>query len=204
VEVLVALAITTLAVSVLTAALYNLAKVQDTLSGALARQEREQQAIDAWRNAVQQALTYELPLHFTVQQAQARRFAGSESGFSFESTASLAPALPAAGLRLEFQLRAEPLADTPQVQLLYAEPGVASTALASFAARSARFGYLDRRGRVYPAWPVSQAPNEPTPLAVQLVFETEAGRRTHLAAAHADSWVLPSNRGLFDIQGLGQ
>ena len=182
IEILVALAITGLLISVLVSALFYLFRVQGTLHDEVVSRETSLRG-KAWFH---DALAACLPAAATSSTA----FRGSEVEVACESTLAATPSLGNPPTLVVFRIRRE---ESGTIWLDYAEPQTSAQApLISWQATSAAFGYIDSRGKEHPDWPPA-ASTELLPRLIKLtVGAPENPVLTWATAPKADPWPAPS------------
>jgi prepilin-type N-terminal cleavage/methylation domain-containing protein len=203
IEVIVTLVITSLLIAVLSSALFSLAQVQSSLTGVIAAQEAEKQALSLWRRSVQHVVSYESRFAHKAEEFAGRTnpyfgARGSETEFRIETTAGLEAPLRNAPVFVTFVLKRDSASvfDEPRMQLVFKQ-GNSELVLHRFQAASAKFSYRSRTGVDSPVWPPLDDLKAVNPQTVTLTLESaERGvpKRFFVAAVDADTWVPPDTR----------
>lgn len=182
IEILVALAITGLLISVLVSALFYLFRVQGTLHDEVVSREVALRG-KAWFH---DALTGCLP----AQPVSLSAFHGSESELSCESTLAATPSPGGAPALISFRIRR---GDNRTILLDYAEPGTSTQAeILSWQTDAAAFSYVDSKGKEHSDWP-PPATTELLPRLVKLtVGDIEQPDLVWATAPRADPWPAPA------------
>lgn len=157
VEVLIALAITGLLVSILISALFFLHRVQQSLEEESMRREQSLRG-EAWfRESLRGCLAR--PAESTG------RFTGNTTSLSCESLSPVIPDSASVPTQIELQLRST----ATSVVLEYIEPGrLAATPIARWDTASASFSYQDLSSKEHDAWPPTNDHPELLPRLVTL------------------------------------
>ena len=156
VEVLVALAITGMLVSILVSSLYYMFRVQESLRSEIVEREidlrRKSWFLDALSNC--------LP----VREKEGQPFTGSENEIQCETSAAISPAQSGVPLPITLGLHRE----SDLVKLDYRESKGPAHLLAQWPASEARFRYIDSQGREMNRWPKEKQDLEVLPTLIEL------------------------------------
>ena len=181
VEVLVALAITGMLVSVLVSSLYYMFRVQESLRHEIVEREAELRR-KAW---FMDALAGCLP----VEEKEGRPFTGTENEIQCETSAAITPRQSGVPMKITLQLQKE---GGGQIKLNYREKEGKPHLLAQWAASEAAFRYIDGKGRALTRWPKEKRDQEALPGLIQLrVKMPEARMLVWLAAPRNTAWLEP-------------
>jgi len=182
VEVLVALAITGLLVSVLMSALFYMFRVQEALRGEVVVREMDLRGKAWFREALAGCMPMEekTPLAFT----------GSNREIICESTGAIIPSHLPMPVRITFTLVD---AEGGGVTLQYKETrgnDKAGLILNNWLVRDAKFKYVDTEGAELNSWPVPKTNYEALPRMIKLVVKTgQNDEIVWLASLGADPWM---------------
>ncbi|MCC7461847.1 MAG: prepilin-type N-terminal cleavage/methylation domain-containing protein [Gammaproteobacteria bacterium] len=183
-EVLVAVAIFALLFAVLMGGWYQAMQAQARLADAAQQIRLQQQVVLALRRLLAEALN--------PPPGAGTAFTGTRSGFTAETTSSLAPELGAAPLATTVRFDGA----APELRLAVAHPGRSALA---YPARllAAQLRYVDDEGRAHDQWPDAPGTLQGTPgrdpalpalVELTLQFEGQARASTLLVAPRATSW----------------
>ena len=205
IEVIVTLVITSLLIAVLSSALFSLAQVQSSLTGVIAAQEAEKQALSLWRRSVQHVITYEGRFAHKAEEFAGRTnpnfgARGSDTELRIETIAGLEAPLRNAPVFVTFLLKrdAGSANDEAATQLIFKQ-GEKELVLHRFKAAGAKFSYRSRAGMDSAVWPPPDDLKAVNPQTVTLTVEPdERGlpKRFFVAAVDADTWVPPDSRSI--------
>lgn len=198
VEVLIALVITSLLISILVSSLYYVFRVQDLLHNEVVEREAALRA-KAWFTEVLEAC---LP----AAKTSASAFSGNPQEIRCETLAPLEPRRIPLPLRITFALRREKDLVT---QLTYLEQGQEQARLrtiATWPGGDSHFVFVDAKGRQLDQWPPQQPDikedSEALPALIKLVFKSsgDANPSLWLVAPRADGWLPPPPKNPFGIK----
>lgn len=188
VEVLVALVVTSLLVSILVSALYYMFRVQDSLQGEVVIREADLRA-KAWFS---EAVANCLP----VEASMGTPFSGSSTEIKCETTAALNPVFNGAPAVVVFSLKRN---DLGLMALTYHEPEYSSQkshVLAEWISDEAGFRYVNTKGKEMDRWPRERGDPETLPRLVILSVKTsDEFPDVWAVALRNDPWLeeLPKN-----------
>jgi len=183
VEVLVALAITGMLVSVLASSLFHVLRAQDALHDETITRERQLRE-RAWFREI---LAGCLP----AERGDAYAFIGDRQEIRCETTGSILPAILPTTVMIQLTL----IPKDSGVTLEYKESDGTNAVLFSRQQSQAEFRYVDASGAEQERWPPGGANDELLPRQVQLVFTSSAmgagdAEGIWLVAPKADPWPL--------------
>ena len=190
VEVLVALAITGMLVSVLVSSLYYMFRVQESL-----RNEVVEREIDLRRKAwFMDALAGCLP----AKEKEGTPVTASENEIQCETTAAVSPGQSGSPLRISFQLQKE---SGDQIKLNYREGEGKPHLLAQWTATDAGFRYFNTKAQEMRRWPKEKADLEVLPSLIELhVKMPDASILVWPVATRNASWLEPPPTNPFGIE----
>lgn len=188
VEVLVALVVTSLLISILVSALYYMFRVQYSLQGEIVIREADLRAKAWFADAIANCLP--------VEAGSGVPFAGSSTEIKCETTAALNPAFNDAPAIVTFSLKRS---DSGLMVLTYQETGGVSQkahVLAEWISDEAEFRYVNIKGEEMDRWPKERTSSEILPRFVNLSLKTsEEYPFVWVVALRNDPWLeeLPKN-----------
>ena len=188
VEVLVALVVTSLLISILVSALYYMFRVQASLQGEVVIREADLRA-KAW---FAEAIANCLP----VGAGAGTPFSGSSTEIKCETTSALNPAFNGAPAVVAFTLKRS---DGGLMALVYQEAALSSPkahVLAEWISGDAEFRYVNIKGEELDRWPKERTSPETLPRFVNLSVKTsEEFPVVWTVALRNDPWFeeLPKN-----------
>ena len=188
VEVLVALVVTSLLISILVSALYYMFRVQSSLQGEIVIREADLRAKAWFFDAVANCLPVETNIGIP--------FSGSLTEIKCETTAALNPTFNDAPISVVFSLKRS---DGGLMVLTYQEtatPEQKVHVLSEWISDEAEFRYIDIQGEETDRWPKEKASPETLPRFVRMSVKTsEAFPIVWNVALRNDPWLeeLPKN-----------
>ena len=187
VEVLVALVVTSLLISILVSALYYMFRVQSSLQGEIVIREADLRAKAWFADAIANCLP--------VEAGRGVPFAGSSTEIKCETTAALNPAFNDAPAVVAFSLKRT---DSGLMVLTYQEAGGGQKAhvLAEWISDEAEFRYVNLKGEEMDRWPKERTSPETLPRLVNMSVKTsEDFPLVWTVAMRNDPWLeeLPKN-----------
>ncbi len=193
IEVLIALAITSMVVSVLMASVFYGSKVQSGIRQELVEREQSLRT-KAWFTEM---LGSCLPADFESGAA----FQGNAQEISCDSLMPLQGRAFLPAQRIRLSLRAGPANNT---QLVYRQSGLADTdqVIAELPYPSAAFSYVGSNGKDVAKWPVAFNDPETLPRRIRLVSKPLAGEATGLewsVSVRASPWLEPVLKNPFGL-----
>lgn len=184
VEVLVALAITTLLITVLIGALYYVFRVEDTLRDEVIGREANLRA-KAWFAGALQACLAE-------DKNSETAFQGNAQELRCETTAPISPRRQPIPLLIALTLSRDADGTTT---LNYSEPGAvpkSQAAIASWPATAASFRFADFDGGELDYWPPNKPDAAVLPMYIELILKSAGNPDdTWLVAPRVDPWQPP-------------
>lgn len=192
VEVLVALVITSLLVSILMGALYYMYRVQDSLRREIVVREDELRS-KAWFHEV---LAGCLP----ADSASGAQFVGTARTLSCDSVAPLRPQLVTAPQRVTIALERGKEGEN---LVTYREQGNTesdSLVIARLPEGEGRFSYIGVQGKEVEQWPQNQNDPETLPRNIRLVVKTKNQEEVWQVSLRADPWLEPVFKNPFGIE----
>ena len=196
VEVMVALIITSLLISILVSALYYMFRVQESMQGETVIREADLRARAWFANALAACLA--------VDEGTGVVFSGTATELTCETTAALSPGGAFAPTMVAFSL--EKSKDTSGLVLLsYREqPQVSEKAIviAHWAGEDAQFRYLDATGKESETWKASANDLARLPVSVSLLLrESSAELKPVLSVALDNSpWLEQKPMNPFGVE----
>jgi len=192
VEVMIALVITSMLVSVLVSALYYVFRVQDMLRGEVIERESSLRA-KAWFIGALRAC---LPAEKSSESA----FSGRALEIRCETMEALEPRRVPVTARIVFALRR---AEGNAYALAYAEQGKDAAnprTIAGLPEGEAAFRFVDANGNELDRWPPDRSETEALPSLIKLsIKNSAAGDTVWLVAPRADPWLPPVPKNLLGI-----
>lgn len=193
IEVLIALAITSMVVSVLMASVFYGSKVQSGIRQELIEREQSLRS-KAWFTEI-------LGSCLPADSASGAAFAGGAQEVSCDSLMPLQGRAFLPAQRIRLSLRAGPANNT---QLVYRQAGVADTeqVIAELPYPSAAFSYVGSNGKEVAKWPVAFNDPETLPRRVRLVSKPLSGEMTGVewsVSVRASPWLEPILKNPFGL-----
>jgi prepilin-type N-terminal cleavage/methylation domain-containing protein len=193
VELLVALVITSLLVSILMGLLFYVYRAQDSLRSEVVDRESQLRA-RAWFS---EALAECLP----ADAGSGAAFAGNAKEISCDSLAPLRPQSVPGTQRISFSLSA---GTDNQTQLIYSERGESAkkaVPIVNLPAGDAGFLYADVNGKEVDFWPPTRNNPETLPRRIRLVVKASSEVVFEwLATPRADPWLEPVIKNPFGLE----
>lgn len=195
IEVMVALVITSLLVSVLVSALYYMFRVQDSLEREVVTRESDLRAKAWFADAVAGCLP--------VDMSAGSAFAGSEMEIRCETTAALQPAYSGVPTLVVFAIKR---GQGDQMLLTYQEPAQKDSrprVIAEWSASGASFRYVNIKGMETDRWPKNKTDLETLPRLVRLSVKTPDNFPIIWSVAlRNDPWIEPPFKLPFGMEML--
>lgn len=193
VEVMVALVITSLLVSILMGLLFYVYRGQDALRGEVVEREFELRTRDWFSETLSACMP--------AEGMSNNEFIGSPTEISCDSLAPLRPKRILAPLRITLTLRRN---SNNQNELAYSQQGdtsSTSTSLTLLPSGEAKFIYYDTHGEEKIEWPIGKNHPETLPRRVRLVIKQSSETVFDwLATPRADPWLEPVIKNPFGIE----
>ena len=190
VEVLVALSITGMLVSILVSSLYYMFRGQESLRNEIVERESDLRH-KAW---FMDALAGCLP----IKEKAGAAFTGTESEIQCETTAAISPVQSGTPLKITLQLQKE---SGDQIKLNYREKEGKSHLLAQWTASEAMFRYIDSTGQEMRHWPKEKGSLEALPGLIELRIKLpDTQTLVWLVATRNTAWLEPVPVNPFGIE----
>lgn len=195
VEVMVALIVTSLLISILVSALYYMFRVQESMQGETVIREAELRARAWFTNAVAACLA--------IEEGSGVVFSGTATELRCETTAALSPGSAFAPTTVVFSLE-KPKETSGSVSLAYRELAQASekaVVIASWSGKDAQFRYHDVAGKETETWSVSGTDLERLPVSVSLMVREASELKPVLQVALENSpWLEQKPKNPFGVE----
>jgi len=193
IEVLIALLITSLLVSILMGSLYYLSRVQESLRNEIVVREAELRS-KAWYSEV-------LAGCMPAESGSGAGFVGSAREIACDSTSPLRPRLVGVSLRVHLALRR---GEDGRTQITYREhdsPESSAHVIAALGGGDAVFKYVGVSGQEFENWPPKINDPETLPRRIRLVTsEAPAGESEWGVTIRADPWLEPVFKNPFGME----